>query len=173
MIKKMIMGLLAAVFILVTGETVYAANISKDGGSAQVPVTYTVDNTAFVITIPAVIAPGAEGTDFEVGAASMNLRPEQYVEVSISSGCDEDGTVTLKRQNVPVGKPVATLSTVFSVGGKNIGANGYLVGRFEDGADSTSNRLGTVSMSALSVDESTEAGDYMTTIEFKVRLKSR
>lgn len=167
------MGILTAVFIMVMGETVYAANMNADGQTAQVPVTYTVSNTSFVITIPAVIAPGAEGTSFEIGASGMNLRPEEYIEVSVSSGCAGDGTVTLKRQNVPEGKPVATLSTVFSVGGQNIGANGFLVGRFEDGADSRVNRLGAVSMSALNVDENTEAGDYMTTVEFKVKLKSR
>lgn len=167
------MGILTAVFIMVMGETVYAANLNTDGQTAQVPVTYTVSNTSFVITIPAVIAPGAEGTSFEIGASGMNLRPEEYIEVSVSSGCAGDGTVTLKRQNVPEGKPVATLSTVFSVGGQNIGANGFLVGRFEDGADSRVNRLGAVSMSALNVDENTEAGDYMTTVEFKVKLKSR
>lgn len=173
MSKKIIIGILAVIFIMAAGQSVSAADISTNGGSAQVMVTYTVDNTAFVITIPAVIAPDAEGTDFEVGAKSMNLRPEQYVEVSISSGCDGSGTVTLERQNVPEGKPVATLSTVFSVGGKNIGANGCLVGRFEDGADSRINRLGAVSMSALPVTEDTEAGDYMATVEFKVMLKSR
>ncbi|MBD5157288.1 MAG: hypothetical protein HDT13_06615 [Butyrivibrio sp.] len=171
--KKILMGILTAVFIMVMGETVYAANMNADGQTAQVPVTYTVSNTSFVITIPAVIAPGAEGTSFEIGASGMNLRPEEYIEVSVSSGCAGDGTVTLKRQNVPEGKPVATLSTVFSVGGQNIGANGFLVGRFEDGADSRVNRLGAVSMSALNVDENTEAGDYMTTVEFKVKLKSR
>lgn len=171
--KKIIMGILAAIFTMVMGETVYAANMNTDGQTAKVPVRYTVNNTSFVITVPAVIAPGAEGESFEIGAASMNLRPEQFIEVSVSSGCTENGTVTLKRQNVPDGKPVATLDTVFSVGGKNIGANGYLVGRFEDGADSKVNRLGAVSMSALKVNENTEAGDYMTTVEFKVRLKSR
>lgn len=171
--KKILMGILAVIFIMVTGETVYAANMNADGQTAQVPVTYTVSNTSFVITIPAVIAPGTEGTSFEIGASNMNLRPEEYIEVSVSSGCAEDGTVTLKRQNVPEGKPVATLSTVFSVGGQNIGSNGFLVGRFEDGADSRVNRLGTVAMSALNVDGNTEAGDYMTTVEFKVKLKSR
>lgn len=171
--KKIIMGILAAIFIMVTGQKVYAANMNTDGQTATVPVRYTVSNTSFVITVPAVIAPGIEGRSFEIGAASMNLRPEQFVEVSVSSGCTENGTVTLKRQNVPEGKPVATLDTVFSVGDKNIGANGYLVARFEDGADSKVNRLGAVSMSALNVKEDTEAGDYMTTVEFKVRLKSR
>ncbi|MCM1307061.1 MAG: hypothetical protein NC223_00515 [Butyrivibrio sp.] len=171
--KKILMGILAAIFIMVTGEKVYAANLNADGQTASVPVKYTVNSTAFVITLPAVISPGAEGASFEIGASEMNLRPEQYIEVSVSSGCGEDGTVTLKRQNVPEGKPVASLSTVFSVGGQNIGANGFLVGSFEDGADSRKNLLGAVSMSALKVDAATEAGDYMTTVEFKVKLKSR
>ncbi len=173
MIKKIVIGLLAAVFIMAMAENVYAADITSDGGTAVVPVKYTVNSTSFVIRIPAVIAPGTERASFEVGAQSMNLRPEQYVEVIISSGCDGNGMVTLCRQNVPEGKPVATLSTVFSVGGKNIGQNGHLVGRFEDGSDSRVNRLGEVSMSALAVDDNTEAGDYMATVEFTVKLKSR
>lgn len=170
--KKILTGLLALFFVLTISQQVDAAEINTDGGSVSVPVTYTADTTAFVITIPAVISPSEKESSFNVGASYMNLRPEQYIEVSVSKGCKTGGVVTLERQNVAEGKPAATLDTVFSVGGETIDGNGYLVGYFKDGSESRVNILGDVTMSALNVTEDTEAGDYRTTLEFTVALKS-
>ena len=149
-----------------------ASEINTDGGSVSVPVTYTADTTSFVITIPAVINPTENGGSFSIGASHMNLRPDQHIEVSISSGCKAGGTVTLERQNVAAGKEVATLDTVFSIGGKTIDENGYVAGYFEDGKESEVNTMGDVTMSPLEITEDTEAGDYETAVEFTVALKS-
>lgn len=173
MVKKIIMGILSMVFIMAMGESVHAETLTASGSTAEVPVTYTVSGGEIIVTIPALIVPDTEETNFEVMARSMNLRPDQYVEVNITAGCDENGAVTLERQNVPDGKPVATLSTVFSVGGQSINKNNYLVGSFEDGTDSTINLLGPVSVSALNVDKNTEAGDYKGLVEFTVTIKRR
>ena len=71
--KKIIMILLSAVFIFTMSEQVRAAEISTNGGSVSVPVRYTVDNTAFTITIPTVIWAGTSETEFEIAAG--NLKP--------------------------------------------------------------------------------------------------
>ena len=170
--KKILTGLLAVLFIFTISQRVDAAEINTDGGSASVPVTYTAATTAFVITVPALISPSEEESTFKIGASYMNLRPEQHIEVSVSKGCRAGGIVTLERQNVAEGKPVARLDTVFSVGGMTIDNNGYLVGYFSDSDESCVNLLGAVTMSPLNVTADTEAGDYMTTIEFTVALKS-
>lgn len=172
MIKKILTGVLALVLIMSISEAAYAANITTDGGTASVPVTYTVDNSAFEIVIPAVIRPSDKDTSFKVEAGMVNIRPDEYIEVSISSGCDSLSKVVMKRQNVPEGKPVSTLETQFCAGGKPIGSNGYIVGHFEDGS-SIYNSIGDISMSAVNVDDNTESGDYLATVEFKVDLKKK
>lgn len=120
MIKRILTGVLALVLIMSVSEAAYAANITTDGGTASVPVTYTVDNSAFEITIPAVIRPSDRATSFKVGAELVNIRPDEYIEVSISSGCDSRSMVVMKRQNVPAGKTVSTLETRFSAGGDKL-----------------------------------------------------
>lgn len=172
MIRKILTGVLALVLIMSISEAAYGASISTDGGSAAVPVTYTVDNSSFEITVPALITPSTEEESFLIGASNMNIRPDQYVEVRVISGCDQNGTVTMERQNVPVGKQTATLETTFSVAGKNISETDYVVGHFEDGS-SIVNTAGAVTMSAVTVDETTQAGDYLATVEFRVDLKSK
>ena len=168
MIKRILTGVLALVLIMSVSEAAYAANIT----TASVPVTYTVDNSAFEITIPAVIRPSDRATSFKVGAELVNIRPDEYIEVSISSGCDSRSMVVMKRQNVPAGKTVSTLETRFSAGGNPIGSNGYIVGHFEDGSNIV-NSIGDISMSAVNANDKTEAGDYLATIEFKVDLKKK
>ena len=170
--KKILTGLLALLFVFTVSQRVDASEINTDGGSVSVPVTYTAATTAFVITIPAVISPSNDEQSFSIEASYMHLRPEQYIEVSVSSGCGEGGVVTLKRQNVSEEKPTATLDTVLSVGGNTIDKNGYLVGFFCHGSESSVNILGDVTMSPLNVTSDTEAGDYRTTLEFTVALKS-
>lgn len=170
--KKILTGLLSLLFVFIISQRVDAAEITADGGSVSVPVTYTADTTAFVITIPAVITPSDVKQSFSIGASYMNLRPEQHIEVRVSKGCAAGGTVTLRRQNVADGKPAATLDTVLSVDGTTIDKNDFLVGYFCDGSESSKNILGDVSMSPLNVTSDTEAGDYTAALEFTVALKS-
>lgn len=174
MFKKIMVFVLGTIIFFSMSKAVYAADvtISTDGGTVEIPVKYTVDNTSFVITIPAVIAPSTTKSSFLIGAESMNLRPDQSVEVTISSGCNSESVVVLERQNVPEGKQVATLETTLSTQTGKISENGYLVGRFRDGTDSTLNILGSVSMSPLNVTENTESGDYAAGIVFKVQVKA-
>lgn len=172
MIKKILAGILAAACVLLATEKVWADTISTDGGTSSVPVRFTVDNTAFEITIPAVIMPKGNETDtFSIGASRINLRPDEEIDVTIIGGCSQDGEVRLVRQNVPDGKEAAYLTTTLSTSGQNISGTGFLVGKFRDGADSTVNLIGDVTMSALEIDESTQAGDYLAVIEFRVDLK--
>ncbi|MGN0369139.1 MAG: hypothetical protein ACI4EW_01165 [Butyrivibrio sp.] len=174
MFKKVLVFVLGTIIFFSMSKAVYAADITitTDGGTVEVPVRYTVDNTSFIITIPAVIAPSTTESSFQIGADYMNLRPDQSVEVTVSSGCNSEGVVVLERQNVPNGKPVATLETTLSTRMGRINENGYLVGQFSDGENSTVNTLGSVSMSPLNVTENTEAGDYCAGIVFKVQVKN-
>lgn len=172
MVKRILTGVLALVLILSVSEAAYAANITTDGGKATVPVTYTVNNSSFEVTIPAVIRPSTVESSFEVGATKVNIRPDEYVEVSISSGCDADSKVVMSRQNVPTDKTVATLETKFSAGGVLIGKNNYIVAHFEDGSKIV-NSIGDIKMSPVTVTQNTEAGDYSATVEFKVDLKKK
>lgn len=171
-IKKILIGFLAAACVLLAGERVWADTISTNGGTSSVPVKFTVDNTAFVITVPAVITPqkGADSS-FAISATKMNLRPDEEIQVSIVGGCDANSVVKLVRQNTPEGKEPAYLTTTLTTSGTKIGTNNFLVGRFRDGADSTKNLVGAVTMSALAVNENTEAGEYLAMIDFKVDLK--
>ena len=93
--KKIIMILLSAVFIFTMSEQVRAAEISTNGGSVSVPVRYTVDNTAFTITIPTVIWAGTSETEFEITAGNINLRPDEEIQVFIKEGCDEQSKIKL------------------------------------------------------------------------------
>ena len=172
MFKRILTGVLALVLIMSLWETADGAVISTDGESVSVPVKYTVDNSSFEIKIPALIIPAEEETGFLIGADKLNIRPDEYVEVKIVSGCDGSGAVKLERQNVPEGKDKAVLETVFSVSGRNISEADSIVGHFEDGS-SIVNSVGEVTMSAVNVDETTQAGDYQATLEFRVDLKRR
>ena len=170
--KKILTCFLSVFFVFAISQRVDASEINTDGGKARVPVTYTANTTAFIITIPAVISPSDEETSFNVGASYMNLRPEQHIEVSVTGGCNEGGVVTLERQNVAEGKKAATLNTVFSIDGNPIDKNGYLVGYFEDSSESSTNILGNVTMSPLNITADTEAGDYRTVVEFTFSLNN-
>ena len=172
MVKRILTGVLALVLIMSISEAAYGATLTYNGGRASVPVTYTVDNSSFEIIVPAVITPSTVENSFLIGADKLNIRPDEYVEVTVVSGCDDKGTVTLQRQNVPAGKETATLKTTFSTSGKSISETNYVVGHFEDGS-SIVNSTGAVTMSAINVDESTQAGDYLATVEFRVDLKNK
>lgn len=171
MYKKFIIGVLAVIMMFSMSEVVWADTISVNGGTSNVPVTFTVDNTSFVITIPKEIKPKAnEDSTFSIGATQMNLRPDERLDVTIASGCGAEGAVKLIRQNVPMGKEPASLTTKLSVKNQTIDKNHFLVGQFKDSANSTQNLLGNVTMSGLSVNSSTESGEYRATIEFKVEV---
>ena len=173
MSKKIIMILITAALLFWRAVNVDAATLSSDGESADVMVKYTVNNTAYEITIPAVICPSTSESSFSVSSEYMNLRPDEYIQVSLSSGCEAEGIVTLKRQNVPKGKPVSEIDTVLSINGVTLDKLSNIVGRFEDGADSTRNLVDNVSVGKLNIDRTTEAGDYMAIVEFRVDLKSK
>ena len=168
--KNILCVLLTVLLVMAFRITIKAATLTKDGDSVEVPVKYTVDNTEYIITIPAEITVGNEETSFMVTAEKMNLRPDEEVIVKIVSGCNDNGEVTLTRQqedleNAPV------LTTKFTQNTISIAANDYVVARFVDSADSKVNTLGAVSMSVPVVDENTKAGDYIGTIQFEVELR--
>ncbi len=168
--KGILILILTFLFMGMLTEKVSAQTLSESGESTSVPVVYTVDNTAFIITIPAVITADFTETTFEVGAEYVNLRPDEYLEVKITSGSDQDGVVTLQRQNVPEGKDIATLKTTLSVEGSNIGENNNVVGFFQDSSDSQKNLKGKVALSPLEINEETESGDYLAILQFTVEL---
>ena len=169
--RKIIMVLLVTVLVFSIRKTVNAANITTDGGSVSVPVTYTVDNTSFIITVPTVINADVKETSFAIGASKINLRPDQCIEVFITEGCDENGKIRLIRQG---GNPAADtdyLETTVSIKGKNIKDNAYRVGYFKDSGNSTENLDGAVTLSGLNVTAETKAGVYKTNICFTVELR--
>lgn len=168
--KKILVVLLSILMIFSYSVSVNAATLTSDGESVKIPVKYTVDNTEFLITIPAEITLDSKDINFSVTAQTMNLRPEEIVVVTIASGCDEQGAVKLVRQNDKQTNP-ATLYTYLTIDGKNIAENDYQVALFRDSNNSTSNTLGKVTMSAPVVDENTKAGDYLGNIEFMVELR--
>ncbi len=168
---KKIFGVLLTIFLVFAVTiNVNAATLTEDGGSVTVPVRYTVDNTEYIITFPAEITVGNEDTSFEIKAEKMNLRPDEEVVVLIKEGCDPSGNVILKRQqsdleNAPI------LTTSLTQSGISIVDNDFVVGKFIDGADSTVNTMGMVTMSVPVVDENTKAGDYIGTLQFEVELR--
>lgn len=168
--KKILCVLLTIFLVMTLRITIKAGTLTKDGDSVEVPVKYTVDNTEYIITIPAEITVTNEETNFIVTAEKMNLRPDEEVVVKIVKGCDANGDVALVRQqedleNAPV------LTTSFTQNGKSIADNDFIVGQFVDGVDSKVNVLGAVSMSAPVIDENTKAGDYIGIIQFEVELR--
>lgn len=169
--KRLLAGVLTVIFVFAMVQQVSANTLSTDGGSTSVPVKYTVDNTAFMITIPAMIQAGTVESEFAISASGVNLRPDEHLEVAISSGCDESGVVKLERQNVPFGKTVASLNTILSVNGKNVAQSGHIVGYFTDSANSNQNLYSPVKLSPLVVNDTTEAGDYQAVLEFTITLK--
>jgi hypothetical protein len=110
-------------------------------------------------------------TSFAIGASKVNIKPEQYIEVFITEGCDKDGKVKLMRQNEAPGTEVNYLESTLSIKGKNIKDNSFRVGYFKDGSDSTKNLDGAVTMSGLNVTASTKAGVYRGNICFTVELR--
>lgn len=169
--KKIFMVLLTMLMVFSTSVGVNAAELSSDGASVNVPVKYTVDNTEFVIRIPAEISPDMIDREFSITADRMNLRPDESVIVSVTGGCDENGVVILKRQGDNSDKP-SILTTSLMINGVSIADNNNIVAMFRDGDNSTENLLGNVKMSALVIDENTKSGDYIGTVEFKVELRS-
>lgn len=170
MIKKIIFSLLTAAFIFVITEPISAATLNASGQSASAQVRYNVDNTAFVVDIPAIIDAGESETSFRITAQSMNLKPQQSVEVRIAKGCDENGKVVLTRQG-DTSKNINTLTTTLFVKGKNIADNDMMVAQFKDSDTATENLCGDVVLSALSVNKDTRAGEYIGNLEFVLQLK--
>lgn len=168
--KKIFMILLTMLMVFSTSIGVNAAELSSDGASANVPVKYTVDNTEFIIRIPAELSPDTEDVEFSITADRMNLRPDESVVVFVTGGCNDNGQVILSRQGDSSDKP-ATLITTLMVNGASISGNNNIVAMFRDGDNSTENLLGNVKMSALVIDENTRAGDYIGIVEFKVELR--
>ncbi len=168
--KKILTVLLTLYLVLATSVSLDAATLTADGDFVEVPVKYSVNNTEYIITIPAEITLDSTDTSFEITAEKMNLRPDEEVIVKISSGCDSNGMVTLTRQqsdreNAP------TLTSTLTQNGVNIASNEYIVGKFVDGENSLTNTLGTVIMSAPKIDENTKAGDYLGNLQFEVELR--
>ena len=168
--KKILTVLLTILLIFSSNIVVNAANLSTDGATAQVPVKYTANTTAYIINIPSQLSPTTSHTTFEVTSSSMNLRPDEELVVSISSGCNSAGQVILQREGDKTTNP-ATLTTTLVVNAKNIARNNYIVGLFKDSDTSTENTMGKITMSALKVDENTKSGDYSAVVEFKVELR--
>ena len=168
--KKFFFVLLTVLMVFSVSVGVNAAELNSDGATATVPVRYTVDNTEFIIRIPAELTPGTQDSEFTVTADRMNLRPDESVIVSITEGCDENGRVVLTRQG-DINIQPATLTTSLTISEVAVSADNNIVGIFRDGADSTANLLDSVKMSSPVIDENTKAGDYVGTIEFKVELR--
>ena len=168
--KKILTVLLTILLVFSSNMVVNAANLSSDGATTQVPVKYTAETTAFTIIIPAQLSPTNKSNTFQVTSSNMNLRPDEEIVVTISSGCNSSGEVLLKREGDKTSSQ-ATLKTILTAGGKNISQNNYVVGLFKDSDTSTKNLTGNITMSGLSVDSSTKAGDYSAVVEFKVQLR--
>lgn len=166
--KKILMFVLTAIMVFTLKETVHAADINTNGGTATVPVRYTVDNTAFVITVPTVIWADKSDTQFEVLAKEINIRPDEHLQVFISEGCNSEGKIVLDRQGVEPGNE-AQIEVTATVGGGNIAANNFRVGHFKD-STSLTNLDGKVTLSGLTVNDNTKSGDYQSRICFKVEL---
>lgn len=169
--KKIFMFLLTVALIFGQNVTAYAANMTTSGEEVSVPVKFSVNNTSFIITVPTVIMASDSGSEFTITASDINLRPEEYLEIFITKGCNENGSIILERQNVPEGKEIATLKTDVSINGKSIKDNNFRVGYFKDGSNSNENLDGKVTLSGIEINEDTESGDYATTVCFKVELK--
>lgn len=168
--KKILTVLLTILLVFTSNIVVNAANLNTDGATTQVPVKYTANTTAFIITIPAQLSPTNKSNTFQVTSTNMNLRPDEEIVVTISSGCSSSGEVVLNRVGDKTSSP-AKLTTILTAGGKNIAQNNYTVGLFKDSDTSTKNLIGNITMSGLNVDNNTKAGDYSTVVEFKVQLR--
>ena len=168
--KKILVVLLSILMIFSYSVSVNAATLTSDGETVKVPVKYTVNNTEFIITVPAQLMLESRDVSFTITAQEMNLRPDEIVVVSISDGCKEDGSVALVRQNDKQTRP-SILYTYLTVDGENIAQNEYMVAKFMDGDNSTENLIGEVVMSAPVVTEDAKAGDYSGTLEFLVELR--
>lgn len=169
--KKILLLVLSAVFIFSMKVNVNATDINSNGGTASVPVKYTVNNTAFIITVPTVIWAQKEAVVFEVTASEMNLRPDEKIQVFLSEGCNSNSQIVLQRQGASVGTE-SSLETIATVAGKKVSDNNFRVGLFKDSANSTENLDGKVTLSGVNVDRNTKAGDYQTTVQFKVELSA-
>lgn len=170
MCKKFFLVLLTVLMVFSTSIGVNAAELNSDGETVSVPVKYTVNNTEFIVRIPAELTPDTQDSEFMVTADRMNLRPDESVIVSITEGCDEDGQVVLTRQGDISDHP-ATLTTTLTINEEAISTDNNIVGIFKDGNNSTANLLGAVKMSLPVINENTKAGDYVGTIEFKIELR--
>ena len=82
--KKVLVVLLSILMIFSYSVSVKAATLNSDGDTVEVPVKYTVDNTEFLITIPAQLTLDSRDVSFSVTSQNMNLRPDETVIVSIT-----------------------------------------------------------------------------------------
>ena len=64
--KKILVVLLSILMIFSYSVSVNAATLTSDGESVKIPVKYTVDNTEFLITIPAEITLDSKDINFSV-----------------------------------------------------------------------------------------------------------
>ena len=168
--KKILTVLLTIYLVILASVPISAAVLTGDGESVSVPVKYSVDTTEYIISIPAEITLANTDISFEIKADKMNLRPDEELVVTISSGCNSSGQVILQREGDKTSNP-ATLTTTLTAGGTNIAQNNHVVGLFKDSDNSTDNLTGNITMSALKIDSNTKSGDYSTVVEFKVQLR--
>ena len=168
--KKILTVLLTIYLVILASVPISAAVLTGYGESVSVPVKYSVDTTEYIISIPAEITLANTDISFEIKADKMNLRPDEEVVVKISKGCDENGMVTLIRQQSDL-ENAPTLQSHLTQNGTNVVENEYIVGLFKDGSNSTVNTLGVINMSAPMIDENTKAGDYLGTLQFELELR--
>ena len=146
--KKLIACLLSAVMLLSMNATVFAADISENGGTGQATVTYTA-NSWFCVVIPETIS--ADDT-FQLSASEMNIRDTEQVNVYI------DGENSILMTNT-TGE---TFNLQFNLTNDHVAE--FLKGQ----------TLSNIYVGAQPIEGAMPAaGDYTGTVQFVVRLEEK
>lgn len=165
--KKILSLVLAAIMMLSMTTTSFAADISTDGGSQEVKVTYGM-NEGFTVTIPTnfTIDESKKATA-NVSASNVMIAHGKVLEVSVSGDdYDTTGSWELIDEAEAANKLTYTIGT--TEGGADIVNNSVVL---SVGAGEAYGSTVTEIMHFTVIDELSKAGTYKDTLTFTVSVE--
>ena len=161
--RKIISCVLCLAMVLSMGMTAFAADISIDGGSQNVTVTYGTSES-FLVTIPASITILDEVSDFQISASNVMIGANKELVVEINGDDYVD-----KWELIDVANPDNRLEYAIQGPNGNVKNNDTVLSVLSGEAhDSTK----TADFVFVRMDEATKSGTYTDTLTFTSEIKT-
>ncbi len=167
--KNLFKIIIALAVVLACSLSIFADEVSSDGGTADTDLTYTINST-YTVIIPETISVGTSDSLITQIQASYNLPEGDTLNVNITDGIDANGDITLN--NTSGGTDTLTTSLYYGVApGTTITSAATLAASFSSGLESSyvSDTTKVISVKGVTI-TGKQAGIYSGTITFTVSI---